>query len=298
MTIKDSARPPPWGYKSILPNEKNDWRDSEAPPRPKVWTKEWGAAGPPSTWKKDWGSPRSARGMDARRRAGIAAKDRERSAIAARTKTTLIQVGMFANVADAFFDLGEGEPIEGGLTITGHNYWVIVEYGSSPRTPNAGPASDDPIILALPPGIPDSKGWAERYPIEPRVKLMLRFFWKGHWRRTFLVHHPGVLGRGFLRKYIANVVASLTKELATIFDAGEGRGEDDTIPSRKELVELVNFHLKSLLDAVVEATPISANGVDDDGNLRSDAEREERDGTHLRDAWGITRAKAGRSGKF
>lgn len=224
----------------------------------------------------------------ARKTAGFAAKDRQAADLASKTTTKFTQVGMWSEVQARLQDLGLNKPIEGGLTITGHNYWVIVEYGASPASVNAGPQDSDPVLLTLPDTVPESKGWQDRYPIVPRNKKMLRFFWKGRWRRTFVIHHPGSLGRGFLRKYIGNVIKSLSEGFESIFDntSGASDEEHDTIPGRAELVEIVNWHLLMLLDAVKAATPV-ANAVDGDGNLVLDKRRTGDDTGHLAEAWGV-----------
>jgi hypothetical protein len=171
----------------------------------------------------------------------------------------------------------EGDPIiAGGLTVTGHAYWVILEYGSSPKTPNAGPKPGDIVQLKVPFNAPQtSKNHARPYPIRPRKRKMLVFWDHGVLVKRMLVRHPGNYSRGFLRKIIAKVQIALYKELVKL-DKG------DTLPDREELVALINQHLLFILEAVRAATPIGPTGKyltipDDKG--------------HLRDAWGLELAK-------
>lgn len=173
--------------------------------------------------------------------------------------------------------------ITGGLTITGHTYWVVLEYGSSPAEPDPGPGPDDPIILELPPAselpdlppgsvYPESAHHAEWYPIVARHKRKLKFIDSyGIQRFTDAVHHPGVKAIGFIRRTIQQ---SLPDLFTMLDELDESLGDD--IPDRKQVVQVFNDYLRLLLTAVRFATPVGA--------------KENEEG-FLKDAWGVQLAR-------
>lgn len=167
--------------------------------------------------------------------------------------------------------------IKGGLTVTGHDYWVILEYGSSPRTKNAGPKRGD-IQLVLPDDIPSPKRHTKWYPIKPKRRGgRLVYFDRKEGRIVVRkkVYHPGNLARGFIRSTIAQFERACLQALAQL------DGDEDTLPTRQEIREVINLYLRLLLKAIREATPVQ-DSLDADGFINEDG-----DGSHLRDAWGI-----------
>lgn len=190
-----------------------------------------------------------------------------------------------------------GRPlVMGSLTVTaGHDYWVILEYGSSPATPNAGPSPDDAIQLQMPVGIPAGKGHTTPYEIAPRNGsdggARLRFIdAKGRARRERYVYHPGVravLGRGFIRIAVAKIEIGMQRELTALTrahswagrqGAGGFEAKETNRFTRNFLAQIVNAYLQILLENVQKATPIY------DGPNHKDQ-------SHLRDAWGIQEAE-------
>lgn len=172
---------------------------------------------------------------------------------------------------------------EGGLTVTGHRYWVILEYGSSPRESDPAPnESRDAVLLKLPRGIPASKRHAEWYPIRARRKAWIRYLAKDgqSWVQKAVVYHPGISARGFLRRTIAemdqNLQRRINEQLKRTLNIG------DIVPRRRDLTTVFNRYLKDLLQAVKDATPVAE--ADAEGFLYDDG-----DGTHLRDAWQIVK---------
>jgi hypothetical protein len=174
--------------------------------------------------------------------------------------------------------------INGSLTVTGHSYWVILEYGSSPRTPNAGPKPGDVVQLKVPFNAPPfSKGHTQWYPIRPRKRKML--VWKEGNRiiRRRMVTHPGNFSRGFIRRIVYKVQQSLLRTLVNIDRRTfSDWSRDDTLPDRDDLVELLNRHLLFILEGVRASTPVGP--MDKYLTLAEDA-------GHLKDSWGIDLAK-------
>lgn len=178
--------------------------------------------------------------------------------------------------------------IDGGLVITGHTYWVVLEYGSSPAEADPGPTSTDEFnIIALPareeiddlpPGsaYPESKHHTEWYPIRARHKKKLFFYDSyGVRRMQESVNHPGVHATGFIRRTVQETFV----DLFAMLDELDEEFEDD-LPDRRAVVRVFNDYLRLLLQAVRFATPI---GTKDDP-------RPGHEGT-LRDAWSIELAR-------
>lgn len=176
-------------------------------------------------------------------------------------------------------ELTEGPPIRGGLTVDGHSYWVVLEYGSSPKSRAKGWTPDDPIIL--PPGIPEQGKHHEKwYPIRARRRERLSFYKDGKHRAPVMVFHPGNISRSFIRRIINKTERNLSKAL-------ESLSKQDTLPSRKELVTLFNSHLMFMLEAVQNATP---EGPDEKFSAPDDPDHQKGP---LRDAWGVVLARIG-----
>jgi hypothetical protein len=203
--------------------------------------------------------------------------------MAARTLTGKVHVtkirkgGWDEEIDRLIAQYDDGPPIiGGGLTVSGHSYWVILEYGSSPATSNPGPKPGDIVELAIPFNAPQtSKNHHTWYPIRPRRRELLVFTQDGRKRVARLVLHPGNTPRGFIRRIVNKVQQALYEELLRIDD-------DDTLPDRKDLVALVNKHLLYILDAVRQATPL--------GKPSKYIPMEDDIG-HLRNAWGVELAR-------
>jgi hypothetical protein len=164
----------------------------------------------------------------------------------------------------------KGPPIiQGSLVVTGHSYWVILEYGSSPATPDAGPGEDDPVGLQVPWNAPQmSKHHGEWYVIAPRRRK--RLFFNGGFHKV--VSHPGNTPRAFLRRIIWKWQEQLYRELQTV----------GYMLDRDELVQIVNVTLLTILAQVHDATPL---GKPDKYIAMPD------DVGHLRDAWSVDLAR-------
>lgn len=191
-------------------------------------------------------------------------------------------------VLSSFKDEDEDDIIEGGLTVDGHSYWVVVEYGSSPQEVNPGPKPTDDVVLAIPAEIPKAKHHQLPYPImggkwsERRVKRLhkpkhwLKFKVDGKDRFAEVVWHPGVSGQGFIRRTVFKMQGKLLSAL-------QAEDETDTLPDREDLVDILNDYLIETLKAVRAATPVDPR-PDKYLVLGEDA-------GHLRDAFGVTLAK-------
>lgn len=175
----------------------------------------------------------------------------------------------------------EGMVVLGGLTITGHDYWVILEYGSSPKTRNPLSHSQRGDIVKINiPNVPRSKNHRSWYEIKPkrgRGKGARLVYWhNGKLQVRKKVHHPGIAARGFIRRALADMQGRLYKDLIA-FD------EDDTLPDRDDLRMLINKHLMNLLETIRESTPVGA-ALDSEGFELDD---EDDDSAHLKNAWGV-----------
>jgi hypothetical protein len=175
---------------------------------------------------------------------------------------------------------GHTKAISGSLTVTGHSYWIILEYGSSPRVQDPGPGFGDAIVLNPPINAPQaSKGHISPYPIAARRKKSLRFIASdGSVQFRKVVYHPGIAGRGFIRRAIQNASDRMVEILEEL--------EPDDIPDRQALVDLVNVSLIAVLQEVRANTPIGS--ADKYANVEPALSD---DAGHLRDAWGIEPAE-------
>jgi hypothetical protein len=196
-----------------------------------------------------------------------------------------ISVLGFDKIGEYFSELLQGyegkTEISGALTITGHTYWVILEYGSSPAERDPGPKANDTLILALPEreemddlppdsAYPASKHHVEWYPIRARHKKKLFFYDSyGERRMQESVNHPGVKATGFIRRAVQETFVDL---FAMLDELDEELGDD--LPERHQVVKAFNDYLSLLLQAVRFATPV---GAKDDP----------REPGFLKDAWGI-----------
>jgi hypothetical protein len=171
--------------------------------------------------------------------------------------------------------------IMGGLTIdSGHDYWVILEYGASPASVlSPEPAELDAVILRVPSDIPKPKRHRRWYKILPKRAKRLVFMKDGRLQVRKQVRHPGsIIARGFIRRLIAKTQAKLYKELLAL-------DKDDTLPDRSDLRRLVNGHLVLMLKQLKAATPVQ-DVLDADGFIDDDASS-----SHLSNAWGVDLAQ-------
>lgn len=188
--------------------------------------------------------------------------------------------------------LGEFKrPIQAGISVVGHDYWVVLEYGSAPAEQGTREAvRNDQTIISLPSRIPSPSNvdhtheamvggspiQSTWYPIRARYKKTL-FFIDRHGRRRFdkIVYHPGIKGRGFLRRSVRAWKQRMLKDLQQWAITSKQSG---VTPTRRDFVTLVNYNLRILLDEVRAATPV--------GTAETSSES-----THLRDAWFVIPAE-------
>lgn len=184
------------------------------------------------------------------------------------------------SINEAISAFGKGDLIEGNLTVTGHDYWVVLEYGSSPAEPDPGPKPTDPIVLTVPPSV-HQHHHVDPYPIAARRAKFLKFFWvkENKWVRTVGVKHPGIAARGFIRRTIATLEPQFIKQLDDLIDDILADGK---FPTRRTFVAYMNSYLRVLLREIQEATPV---GTDDEGFVRNDDEG------NLRNAWQVDLAE-------
>lgn len=200
-----------------------------------------------------------------------------KAALKLKQSASFIDAGLAAMIRD--FELG-GASIEGGLTVDGHDTWWILEYGSSPASPGVDLGGDVPLIE--PAGLPAPQFHSEPYLIRPKTAIgpngrprWLGYF-NGRGKFTFKLQtrHPGVHARGFVRAAVRQMQLQLQKELQAL-------AEEDTLPDRSDIVDVVNRCLLDLLNTVRATTPVGSG-------LQDKSPRE--GGKHLRDAWGISMA--------
>lgn len=178
--------------------------------------------------------------------------------------------------------------IGGQITIeSGHDYWWILEHGSSPRTPNpdleaVGTGSGEKsIILQRPVGVGLSKLHRTKYPIIPNPltkdgKLRhLIFWWAGELgnrerMKLTIVRHPGIKPRAIIRIALWRAERRLQREL--------GADANKTLPPRDKFVQIMN---KVLIDTLAEIKRNTPEGVieHDQPTMRHTS--------HLRDAYGV-----------
>lgn len=176
------------------------------------------------------------------------------------------------------------QPIRCALTVDGHDFWWILDAGSGAFF-GSGPNVD--IDLNPPPGIPHGSVGGP-WPITPRkgrtalvsrkgrtLPVTLRFWdLQGNKHTPTSVTHPGSGANvGFVR--------SAAWRFRNAVDADLAQMRRNGLPSREQIVEMVNGHLRALLADVVARTPdqyeYNPSGHNEVG--------------HLRDAWGITLAQ-------
>lgn len=196
-----------------------------------------------------------------------------------KNSASVIDAGLQAIIRD--LEVG-GASINGGLTVDGHDTWWILEYGSSPASPGVDLSGDVPLIE--PPGLPDPQFHSEPYPIRPKTAIDPRTgkvrwlgFYNARGKFTFRLQtrHPGITARGFVRSAVRKFQLALQKDL-------ERLGNEDTLPDRSDIVDLVNRNLLELLNTVRATTPVGSG-------LQDKSPRE--GGKHLRDSWGLNLAR-------
>jgi hypothetical protein len=188
----------------------------------------------------------------------------------------------------AIASFGTKRNINGGLRVNGHDYWWILEYGSSPASPGIDLTGDD--LLQPPDDLPAPHFHTEEYPIRPvpRInpetgKLRWLYYWhRGSYRFRLGTEHPGVAARGFVRKAVRKAQLQLKKDLDDLRKRTRG------IPTRDQIVAVVNNNLRLLLQLVKASTPVGSPIEDHSPRVR---ESERNDGTHLKDAWYIEPAE-------
>lgn len=165
--------------------------------------------------------------------------------------------------------------VSGAITITGHSYWVVLEYGSSPETPNPGPKKGDPILLSLPKNLPRPKNHRQWYRIAKKnrnvvrahtMRPMLRFKGAdGGWVSAAVVWHPGIAPRGFIRKALLKTQKQFLAGLRKLAEAG--------FMDRIKAVDLMNDYMRGALRAIQASIPLGDPKkylvlASDEGHLR------------------------------
>lgn len=175
------------------------------------------------------------------------------------------------SIAAMIATIGE-KPIEGQLTVDGHDYWVILEYGSSPASQQPGPSPDDIVPLNAPPAAAGgSKHHSENYIIAPKDAKILRFFKDGDPQFSMRVAHPGNIPRMHIRQ----IIQKYEEKLQTVLEDMLFSDDTDDLPTRGELVDLFDTFFKAIYDDVVADTPVGT-GVQ---SLQHEL-------GHLQNAWG------------
>ena len=207
--------------------------------------------------------------------------------------------GDWAFAIDELLDKwNDGPPIiQGGLTVTGHSYWVILEYGSSPAESHPWPDDEDPMtddetFILLPESIPPPNRHEDWYPIEARRATKLWFKGRnGKMRAALAVNHPGNHGRGFMRRVIHRIQKNIVKDLESIQPRTKVSREAG-LPTRDDLVDGLNLYLLRLQDEIVAATPIGPPKRSGSGRGPDEAYlKSPEDKGHLAEAWGVDWAK-------
>lgn len=183
----------------------------------------------------------------------------------------LLSSSLTDSISEMIAAIGEA-PIEGQLTVDGHAYWVILEYGSSPASNDPGPSADDLVPLNAPPeAAGGSKQHASPYLITAKDAKVLRFFKEGEPQFTLSVKHPGNIPRMHIRQ----IIQKYEEKLQTALEQRLFDDSDDELPTRKELVDLFDTFFKAIYDDVVADTPVGT-GVQ---SLQHEL-------GHLQNAWG------------
>jgi hypothetical protein len=174
-------------------------------------------------------------------------------------------------------ELSRPEPIEGSVTVDGHEYWWYLEYGTGVfHEAEEGMA---PAGLDRPTGVKAESAADGEYTITADTRPYMRFYWERvHRMVTFkkpaVIHQLGIAPTrpgGFVRNAIFDGQMAMHNDLQNLFAQGI------TKITRKKLVEIVNRRLTQTLKAIRRNTPVGSPIVDESPGP---------DG-HLRDAWGI-----------
>lgn len=172
------------------------------------------------------------------------------------------------------------DPVEGGLTVDGHDYWWYLEYGTGVHH-EAESAVDAPAGLQRPDSIPSDAGGGDYY-ITAEQRPYMRFYWH-KLRRWVIFKKPAAVHRfgvppirpgGFVRNAIFDAQMGIHEDLQNLLAQGM------TNLTHKKLVDVVNKNLRQALRDVRRNTPIGSPVEDKSPGP---------DG-HLRDAWGIEEA--------
>jgi hypothetical protein len=175
----------------------------------------------------------------------------------------------------------------------GHEYWWFLEYGTSPAEGSPGPKAGDFIKLTKPAGLrASSHNHSIPYLIVPKPKYFYTAEGKRKRRKLrfrdrsgkvvyrLAARHPGIPAMGIIRMTLWTAQRELLARLTDLFD-------DDTLPDRDEVVDVVNDVYGAAVDSIRSSIPVGRNDDFDD-----DTDDEQFDGLgHLRDAIRLKPAK-------
>jgi hypothetical protein len=185
------------------------------------------------------------------------------------------------------------------LTIdSGHDYWWFLEYGTGQYFGQEGYPDGELTPPSSAQGRSPSGG---PYEIKPVNKKFLRFVNRNsqnvpRWNElpgelvfSKGVVHPGIPAQGFVRRAMAAMDLRLLRRLSEL-------DEDDTLPTRSEVIEVLNEEVQYMLYDVQASVPESAdyfqgNPLLDPDYLPEDLDDEIVVNSHLRDAFDVRLAR-------
>lgn len=197
----------------------------------------------------------------------------------ADTRVTMTKTTSFIDEGLRYLmtELSRPEPIEGSITVDGHDYWWYLEYGTGVfHESEEGTA---PAGLDRPSSVKAESAADGEYEITATTRPFMRFYWERLHREVIfkkpaVIHQLGIAPSrpgGFVRNAIFDGQMAIHNDLQTLLAQGI------TKITRKKLVAIVNRRLTQTLKAIRRNTPIGSPVVDQSPGP---------DG-HLRDAWGI-----------
>jgi len=203
--------------------------------------------------------------------------------------------------------------ISAAVQVKGHRYWWVQEYGSAKGFTK--PGADD--VLKPPVGVTATSKGKRRYFIHNRLISLeeaqaafearkeakgsrrkrikvelgedervpgLRFYWRKKGKRVLpvLVRHPGVTGRGAIRRVMRSFFKNVRQQLLAQYKGLKN------FPRRQQLVDFINVRLKRDLLPALKNTYVAPPTED---ALEERDPRWNEDTTPLRTAWSIRLAK-------
>jgi hypothetical protein len=170
----------------------------------------------------------------------------------------------------------------------GHDYWWFLEFGTGSHRDADLPIDDQGIAINPPDAVanysPDAQG---PYDIVAKEKPLLVYIVQGHGHAQRIFYrketvHPGIRPIGIVRTALFSAHLYLKEQIDT---RTEGRRRKSwKLPTRKELVEMVNEALEELLLQLQASTP---SGDANDPNPYHHG----RHPIPLAQAWKVTKAR-------